>query len=135
MVLLKPACGSFSNLKCLENVSYHNTHWAPKAKENAHPYWCTSCRKKSLSMMKTIPFRHGVPIPASIQHNHYLLNIVTNGTFPYHWMEKKQHIYQTVLKWAWSQYSCCKRGLCTKNYPLPYQVRSTLHCNMSLIKA
>lgn len=33
MVLLKPACGSSSNLKCLENVSYHSTHWAPKVKE------------------------------------------------------------------------------------------------------
>lgn len=31
-------------------------------------------------------------------------------------------------------YSCCKRGLCTKKLPStlsPYQVRSTLHCNVS----
>lgn len=31
-------------------------------------------------------------------------------------------------------YSCCKRGLCTKKLPStlsPYQVRSTLHCNIS----
>lgn len=95
MVLLKPACGSSSKLKCLENVLYHNTHWAPKVKEMPILTGAQAA-EKSLSMMKTIPFRHGVPIPASIQHNHYLMNIVTNGTFPYHSMEKKQHIYQTL---------------------------------------
>lgn len=79
MVLLKPACGSSSNLKCLENVLYHNTHWAPKVKEMPILTGAQAA-EKSLSMMKTIPFRHGVPIPASIQHNHYLMNIVTNGT-------------------------------------------------------
>lgn len=68
MVLLKPACGSSSNLKCLENVSYHSTHWAPKVKEMPILTGAQlSYRKNPLvSMMKTIPFRHGVPIPASI---------------------------------------------------------------------
>lgn len=97
MVLLKPACGSFSNLKCLENVLYHNTHWAPKVKEMPILTGAQAA-EKSLSMMKTIPFRHGVPIPASIQHNHYLMNIVTNGTFPYHSMEKKHTFTKLCLK-------------------------------------
>lgn len=67
MVLLKPACGSSSNLKCLENVSYHSTYWAPKVKEMPILTGAQlSYGKKPLSMMKTIPFRHGVPIPASI---------------------------------------------------------------------
>lgn len=97
MVLLKPACGSSSNLKCLENVLYHNTHWAPKVKEMPILTGAQAA-EKSLSMMKTIPFRHGVPIPASIQHNHYLMNIVTNGTFPYHSMEKKPTFTKLCLK-------------------------------------
>lgn len=54
MVLLKPACGSSSNLKCLENVLYHNTHWAPKVKEMPILTGAQAA-EKNLSMMKTIP--------------------------------------------------------------------------------
>lgn len=97
MVLLKPACGSSSNLKCLENVLYHNTHWAPKVKENAHPYWCTSCRKKPIND-ENYTIRHGVPIPASIQHNHYLMNIVTNGTSLIIQWRKNTHLPNFVSK-------------------------------------
>lgn len=95
MVLLKPACGSFSNLKCLENVLYHNTHWAPKVKEMPILTAAQAAEKNPIND-ENYTIRHGVPIPASIQHNHYLMNIVTNGTFPYHSMEKKQHIYQIL---------------------------------------
>lgn len=85
--------------------------------------------------------RHGVPIPASIQCNHYLMNIVTNGTFPYHSMEKNPHIYQTlsqselgVNRWLTV---VVKEVLCTKNYPLPYHLirLGQLYIAMSLIKA
>lgn len=85
--------------------------------------------------------RHGVPIPASIQCNHYLMNIVINGTFPYHSMEKKTHIYQTlsqselgVNRWLTV---VVKEVLCTKNYPLPYHLirLGQLYIAMSLIKA
>lgn len=95
MVLLKPACGSSSNLKCLENVLYHNTHWAPKVKEMPILTAAQAAEKNPIND-ENYTIRHGVPIPASIQHNHYLMNIVTNGTFPYHSMEKKQHIYQIL---------------------------------------
>lgn len=100
-------------------------------------------QKKSLSMMKTIPFRHGVPIPASIQHNHYLMNIVTNGTFPYHSMEKTHNTFtKFCLKVSLEsidglQLVVVKEVYVQKNYPLPYHLirLGQLYIAISLIKA
>lgn len=84
MVLLKPACGSFSNLKCLENVLYHNTHWAPKVKEMPILTGAQAAEKNpindenyTIQAWCTNPCIHPT-------YYHYLMNIVTNGTFPYH---------------------------------------------------
>lgn len=97
MVLLKPACGSSSNLKCLENVLYHNTHWAPKVKEMPI-LTAAQAAEKNLSMMKTIPFRHGVPIPASIQHKPLSDEHCNKWYIPYHSMEKKHTFTKLCLK-------------------------------------